>query len=228
MSRMPTPPPLTDSEYHALARAVLAAIEATVDRWLQDDVIDIDSAAHRRPAGAELPERQQDRRQHAAAAARAVAGRARGRLPLQLGRRPLDRPRRAASSSRCCRAAPASRPGRRWSSRRPDRSIAASSALEQVEDALALVLARRLAAARLPGRRWSRRRRWRTPRTSSRRRADVTPSGGGSSCTGTPLQRVLHVVDPHRQRQAAAGLAVAQLARLCRSRSRPPPPGSGW
>lgn len=33
---------LTDSEYHRLADAVLAGIEATIDRWLEDDVIDID------------------------------------------------------------------------------------------------------------------------------------------------------------------------------------------
>ena len=33
---------LTDSEYRALTDAVLAHIEAKVDRWLQDDVIDID------------------------------------------------------------------------------------------------------------------------------------------------------------------------------------------
>lgn len=35
--------PLTDAEYHRLASAVLARIEATIDRWLQDDVIDIDA-----------------------------------------------------------------------------------------------------------------------------------------------------------------------------------------
>lgn len=34
---------LTDAQFHALTRDVLAAIEAKVDRWLQDDVIDIDS-----------------------------------------------------------------------------------------------------------------------------------------------------------------------------------------
>ncbi|MBS0447303.1 MAG: iron donor protein CyaY [Proteobacteria bacterium] len=34
---------LSDAEYHALADAVLARIEATLDRWLQDDVIDIDT-----------------------------------------------------------------------------------------------------------------------------------------------------------------------------------------
>jgi CyaY protein len=36
-------PPLTDAEYHRLAGAALAAVEATLDRWLQDDVIDIDA-----------------------------------------------------------------------------------------------------------------------------------------------------------------------------------------
>ena len=34
--------PLTDAEYHRLTAAVLARIEATIDRWLQDDVVDID------------------------------------------------------------------------------------------------------------------------------------------------------------------------------------------
>jgi CyaY protein len=34
---------MTDAEYHRLAFAVLSGIEATLDRWLQDDVIDIDS-----------------------------------------------------------------------------------------------------------------------------------------------------------------------------------------
>jgi CyaY protein len=37
--------PLTDSEYHRMTAALLAGIEAQLDRWLQDDVIDID--AHR-------------------------------------------------------------------------------------------------------------------------------------------------------------------------------------
>ncbi len=40
----PAPPStLTDSEYHALAMKTLATIEATIDRWLQEDVIDIDT-----------------------------------------------------------------------------------------------------------------------------------------------------------------------------------------
>ncbi len=33
---------LTDSEYQRLTAEVLARIEATIDRWLQDDLIDID------------------------------------------------------------------------------------------------------------------------------------------------------------------------------------------
>lgn len=35
---------LTDAEYHRLTGSLLAGIEAQVDRWLQEDVIDIDSA----------------------------------------------------------------------------------------------------------------------------------------------------------------------------------------
>jgi CyaY protein len=40
-----TPPatPLSDAEFHRLSHAVLAQVEVTVDRWLDDDVIDIDS-----------------------------------------------------------------------------------------------------------------------------------------------------------------------------------------
>lgn len=34
---------LTDPQFHHLTSQVLAAIESTLDRWLQDDVIDIDS-----------------------------------------------------------------------------------------------------------------------------------------------------------------------------------------
>lgn len=35
---------LSDADYHRLSHAVLASVEAQIDRWLQDDVIDIDSA----------------------------------------------------------------------------------------------------------------------------------------------------------------------------------------
>lgn len=34
---------LSDGEFHRLSDAVLAGIEATIDAWLQDDVIDIDA-----------------------------------------------------------------------------------------------------------------------------------------------------------------------------------------
>ena len=33
---------LTDAQYHAKTSAVLASVEARIDAWLQDDVIDID------------------------------------------------------------------------------------------------------------------------------------------------------------------------------------------
>ena len=42
MDRTPDATPLSDTEYERLAGAVLTAIEATVDGWLQDDLIDID------------------------------------------------------------------------------------------------------------------------------------------------------------------------------------------
>ena len=37
------PTPLSDVEYRRLAEHLLSAIEVTVDRWLQEDVIDIDT-----------------------------------------------------------------------------------------------------------------------------------------------------------------------------------------
>lgn len=37
------PTPLGDNEYHTITSALLARIEATIDRWLQDDVVDIDT-----------------------------------------------------------------------------------------------------------------------------------------------------------------------------------------
>ena len=39
----PTAAPLSDANYHAQADAVLSQVEACVDAWLQDDVIDIDA-----------------------------------------------------------------------------------------------------------------------------------------------------------------------------------------
>lgn len=39
----PAAPALNDSDFHRLSHAVLARIEATVDHWLDTDVVDIDS-----------------------------------------------------------------------------------------------------------------------------------------------------------------------------------------
>lgn len=44
MSESTVPQPLSDSEFHTLSSAVLAGIEAAIDRWLQDDVVDIDAS----------------------------------------------------------------------------------------------------------------------------------------------------------------------------------------
>lgn len=38
----PSATSLSDLDYRAKTEAVFAAIEATIDRWLQDDVVDID------------------------------------------------------------------------------------------------------------------------------------------------------------------------------------------
>lgn len=37
------PTPLTDADYRAMTDAVLASVEACIDRWLQGDVVDIDT-----------------------------------------------------------------------------------------------------------------------------------------------------------------------------------------
>jgi CyaY protein len=40
----PAPPSaVSDADYHRMADEVIAVIEARIDRWLQDDVIDIDA-----------------------------------------------------------------------------------------------------------------------------------------------------------------------------------------
>lgn len=43
MATAQEPGVLSDAEYHRLSQAVLASIEAATDRWLQDDVVDIDT-----------------------------------------------------------------------------------------------------------------------------------------------------------------------------------------
>lgn len=39
---MTAPTPLSDSDYRSKTSAVLAAIEDTIDTWLEDDLVDID------------------------------------------------------------------------------------------------------------------------------------------------------------------------------------------
>jgi CyaY protein len=43
MPHSPTATPLSDADYQRAAGQVLASIESAIDRWLQDDVIDIDT-----------------------------------------------------------------------------------------------------------------------------------------------------------------------------------------
>lgn len=43
MTTVLTATPMSDAEYHAKTSALLAGIEANIDRWLQDDVTDIDT-----------------------------------------------------------------------------------------------------------------------------------------------------------------------------------------
>jgi CyaY protein len=44
MGTVPKAAPLTDAEYWRETGALLARIEAAADRWLQDDVIDVDAS----------------------------------------------------------------------------------------------------------------------------------------------------------------------------------------
>ena len=78
-----SPEHLSDVDYDSRARATLASVEATVDRLLQDDVIDIDASRTGGLLELRFPGRRHDRRQHPAAAAGALAGGAVGRLSLQ-------------------------------------------------------------------------------------------------------------------------------------------------
>ena len=43
MSTAPQAPALSDADYQRATRELLASIEATTDRWLQEDLIDIDT-----------------------------------------------------------------------------------------------------------------------------------------------------------------------------------------
>ena len=43
MTAATAPDTLSDAQYHAHISAVLASVESAADRWLQDDVVDIDT-----------------------------------------------------------------------------------------------------------------------------------------------------------------------------------------
>ena len=43
MTSFPAATPLSDADYQRIGAQVLASIEAAADRWLQDDLIDIDT-----------------------------------------------------------------------------------------------------------------------------------------------------------------------------------------
>ncbi|MDY0744352.1 iron donor protein CyaY [Paucibacter sp. R3-3] len=43
MSQAPAATPLTDADYHAKTKALLDGLEVLLDRWLDEDVVDIDT-----------------------------------------------------------------------------------------------------------------------------------------------------------------------------------------
>ena len=43
MTSKPSPQPLSNSDYASKTAAVLSGVESTIDRWLENDVIDIDT-----------------------------------------------------------------------------------------------------------------------------------------------------------------------------------------
>ncbi len=59
MSTLETPSGLTDAQYNAAIQAALARIESTVDKWLEGDVIDIDTARSGGMLTMTLPNRSQ-------------------------------------------------------------------------------------------------------------------------------------------------------------------------
>jgi len=59
MTSTTTPSGLSDAQYHEAIQAALARIETTVDRWLEADVADIDSARSGSMLTLTLPNRSQ-------------------------------------------------------------------------------------------------------------------------------------------------------------------------
>jgi len=59
MTATQTPSGLSDAQYHEAVQSVLARIESVVDGWLEDDVVDIDSARTGGMLTLSLPNRTQ-------------------------------------------------------------------------------------------------------------------------------------------------------------------------
>ena len=59
MSHPDSPYGLSDAQYDAAIRAALSRIESTVDRWLEEDVVDIDTARTGGMLTMTLPNRSQ-------------------------------------------------------------------------------------------------------------------------------------------------------------------------
>lgn len=59
MSQAESPSLLTEAQYDQVIRDTLARIETTVDRWLEDDVIDVDAARSGGMLTLSLPNRSQ-------------------------------------------------------------------------------------------------------------------------------------------------------------------------
>ena len=95
MTSCPAATALSDADYQRMGGQVLASIEAAADRWLQDDVIDIDTQRTGGLLELVFPHDSRIVDQPAATAAGDLAGRTRRRLPLPPCAGPLARhPRR--------------------------------------------------------------------------------------------------------------------------------------
>ena len=200
-------------------RGVLAGIEATVDRWLQDDVVDIDTQRTGGllelsfPNGSKIVLNTQPPLHELWLAARSggfhykyVEGRWRD---TRDGREFFEALSACASEQAGRRAALRACRQRLNKSRMPLRSSSSGA-----RGGSRLLEAQAVHAGS----------HWRILRSTTRRRRSPRLGRRGGLRHRHALERRAHVVDPDRQRQTAAGFAVAQLARRCRSPSRPPPP----
>ena len=212
------PKPLTDAEYHDRAEAVLAPRREHDRPLAAGRRRSTSTPAHRRPARARLSERQPDRSSTLSRRCRSSGWPRAPAASTTAGRRPLARhARAAASSSTCCRHARASRPAEPLRFDRPDAALGA--ALSGGTGRGCCLRSSSLGVGAVGGGLSSR------PRLLDAGAArvflvvplaaDVDHALGRRRLLHRhALQRRLHVVDPDRQRQAAAGFAVAELARV--------------